>query len=189
MGRLRPFYFGMIILAVVGWLHWVRQPILHAQGERTPIYVLTFEGAVTPVLERYIEDGIQTALAEGAGVLVLQLDTPGGSVNITKSIVQKMLVSPVPIVVYVAPTGAHAGSAGTFITLAGHASSMAPGASIGAASPVGSGGEDVGETMEAKVKNILSADIENLAERRGEERPAGPLPRSKMPKPRPRNRH
>ena len=80
-----------------------------------------------------------------------------------------MLASPVPIIVYVAPAAAQAGSAGTFITLAGHVAAMAPGSSIGAASPVGAAGEDVGETMEAKVKNILSADIENLAARRGDD--------------------
>ncbi|MEZ4708442.1 MAG: nodulation protein NfeD [Caldilineaceae bacterium] len=137
------------------------------------IYVLTFEGAVTPVLEKYIVDSIdaaRAAQAQGATVeaIILQLDTPGGSVDVTKSITQEMLASRTPIVVYVAPTGSHAGSAGTFITLAGHAAAMAPGSSIGAASPVGSSGEDVGATMEAKVKNILSADIENLAARRGD---------------------
>ncbi len=82
---------------------------------------------------------------------------------------QDMLSAPLPIVVYVAPSAAQAGSAGTFITLAGHVAAMAPGSSIGAASPVGAGGEDVGETMQAKVTNILSADIENLAARRGDE--------------------
>ncbi|MCB0088804.1 MAG: nodulation protein NfeD, partial [Caldilineaceae bacterium] len=143
-----------------------------ANNQRT-IYVLTFEGAVTPVLEKYIVDSISAArAAEARGTpveaIILQLDTPGGSVEVTKSIMQEMLASRTPIVVYVAPTGAHAGSAGTFITLAGHVAAMAPGSSIGAASPVGSNGEDVGATMEAKVKNILSADIENLAARRGD---------------------
>ena len=101
--------------------------------------------------------------------MILRLDTPGGSVDVTKQIVQDMLASPVPVVVYVAPSAAQAGSAGTFITLAGHVAAMAPGSSIGAASPVGGQGEDIGDTMEAKVVNILSADIENLASRRGEE--------------------
>lgn len=141
-----------------------------AQAEERVIYRLSFQGAVTPVLEKYIEDSIAAATENPAvEAIILELDTPGGSVDITQSITQDMLASPVPIVVYVAPSGAHAGSAGTFITLAGHAAAMAPGSSIGAASPVGSGGQDVGETMEAKIVNILSADIENLAERRGEE--------------------
>lgn len=141
-----------------------------AQTDASPIaYVLNFRGAVTPVLQEYLSDGIELAQQSDAQVVILQLDTPGGSVEVTKRIVQTMLSSPVPIVVYVAPSAAQAGSAGTFVTLAGHAAAMAPGSSIGAASPVAAGGEDVGETMEAKAKNILSADIENLAARRGEE--------------------
>ena len=143
-------------------------PNAQADGVRT-IYVLQFQGAVTPVLQKYIEDGIDAAFESGAEAVVLQLDTPGGSVDVTNQITQVMLASPVPVVIYVSPAGAHAGSAGTFITLAGHVAAMAPGSSIGAASPVGAGGQDVGETMEDKVENILSADIENLAERRGEE--------------------
>lgn len=149
-----------LILPVVG----------HAQTDgEAHAYVLTFQGAVTPILQDYLHDGLEMAEATGAEVVILQLDTPGGSVDVTKRIVQDMLSAPIPIVVYVAPSAAQAGSAGTFITLAGHVAAMAPGSSIGAASPVGASGEDVGETMEAKAKNILSADIENLAARRGDE--------------------
>jgi len=158
LGLLLPTV-GQVGLAVAGGT---------AQETESLVHVLTFQGAVTPVLGQYIVDGIEAAQASGASAVILQLDTPGGSVEVTKRIVQDMLASPVPIVVYVAPSAAQAGSAGTFITLAGHVAAMAPGSSIGAASPVGSGGEDVGETMEAKVKNILSADIENLAARRGD---------------------
>ena len=131
--------------------------------------MLTFRGAVTPVLRQYLSGAIEEAQVEGAEAVILRLDTPGGSVQVTKQIVQEMLASPVPVVVYVAPSAAQAGSAGTFITLAGHVAAMAPGSSIGAASPVGGQGEDIGETMQSKVVNILSADIENLASRRGEE--------------------
>lgn len=138
-------------------------------GESPIVYVLTFQGAVTPVLHEYLYQGIEAAQTSGASAVILQLDTPGGSVEVTKRIIQTMLASPVPIVVYVAPAGAQAGSAGTFVTLAGHAAAMTPGSSIGAASPVGMGGEDVGEVMQSKVVNILAADIENLAARRGEE--------------------
>ncbi len=139
------------------------------QTDSTLVLVLTFRGAVTPVLRQYLSGAIEDAQLEGAEAVILRLDTPGGSVDVTKQIVQDMLASPVPIVVYVAPSAAQAGSAGTFITLAGHVAAMAPGSSIGAASPVGGQGEDIGDTMEAKVVNILSADIENLASRRGEE--------------------
>ena len=167
---LRIFYLSCLLLGLI--LPTVGQVGLTVAGgpEQETInrvHVLTFQGAVTPVLGQYIADGIEAAQASGASAVILQLDTPGGSVEVTKRIVQEMLASPVPIVVYVAPSAAQAGSAGTFITLAGHVAAMAPGSSIGAASPVGSSGEDVGETMQAKVKNILSADIENLAARRG----------------------
>ena len=127
-----------------------------------------FKGPVTPILQAYIDQAITDAENTGAAALVIELDTPGGSVDITKEITQRMAASRVPVIVYVAPTGAHAGSAGTFITLAGHAAAMAPGSSIGAASPVGSEGADLPETIKKKATNILVADIKNLAARRGE---------------------
>ncbi|MCU0510561.1 MAG: ATP-dependent Clp protease proteolytic subunit [Anaerolineae bacterium] len=132
------------------------------------VKVARFEGPVTPVLASYIERSIEAAEAQGAAALVIELDTPGGSVDITKTITQRMTAARVPVIVYVAPSGAHAGSAGTFITLAGHLAAMAPGSSIGAASPVGSEGQDLDETLKAKATNILVADIKNLAERRGD---------------------
>lgn len=137
------------------------------QSERV-VKVARFEGPVTPVLASYIERSIEAAEAQDAAALVIELDTPGGSVDITKTITQRMTSARVPVIVYVTPSGAHAGSAGTFITLAGHLAAMAPGSSIGAASPVGSEGQDLDETLKAKATNILVADIKNLAERRGE---------------------
>lgn len=161
---------GVLLLPVTVAVHTT--PIAQAQSDGSTdgrtVYLLTFEGAVTPVLDKYIKDSIRAAIENDAEAIILQLDTPGGSVDITKSITQEMLASPVPVIIYVAPSGARAGSAGTFITLAGHVAAMAPGSSIGAASPVDVSGADVGETMEAKIENILSADIENLAARRGE---------------------
>ena len=139
-----------------------------AQDSNT-VYVMTFDGPVNPVLVSYLERGIEQATARNAQAIVLRLDTPGGQVDLTQDIVKMMRAAPVPIIVYVWPTGAMAGSAGTFITLAGHAAAMTPGSSIGAASPVSGGGEDLGETLQQKVTNILAADIENLAARRGEE--------------------
>lgn len=136
--------------------------------EEGSVVVLTFKGVVTPVLQNYLTRGIAHAEAIGAEALVLQLDTPGGSVGTTQEIVQIMASSPVPVIVYVAPQGAHASSAGTLITLAGHLAGMAPGTTIGAASPVGSEGEELPETLRAKVTNTLVKDAQNLARRRGE---------------------
>ncbi len=127
-----------------------------------------FKGPVTPVLAAYIDRAITDAEDSGAAALVIELDTPGGSVDITKQITQRMTTASVPVIVYVAPRGAHAGSAGTFITLAGHLAAMAPGSSIGAASPVGSEGADLPETLKKKATNILVADIKNLAAHRGD---------------------
>ena len=158
-------------------LLWCVQPAslwassrIQSTSEVTTVYLLTFAGPVTPILESYLQRAINEATTAEAGrsLIVLRLDTPGGSVQITQSIIQTMLASPVPLVVYVAPEGARAGSAGTFITLAGHIAAMAPNTSIGAASPVDLGGGEVDPTLASKIMNILSADIENLATRRGE---------------------
>jgi membrane-bound serine protease (ClpP class) len=158
-----------LLLVLAGGLGLFAQPVASQDEAGAPrVYVLTFQGAVTPVLERYLEDGIAAAAQANAGALVLQLDTPGGSTDVTQAINQRILAAPVPVIVYVAPSGARAGSAGTFITLAAHAAGMAPGTSIGAASPIDLGGQDIGETLEEKITNILSADIENLAARRGD---------------------
>lgn len=156
-----------VVMIMVGWTLTGVSPA-QAQSASNTVILIDFNGAVTPVLEDYLRSAIEDATAQDAQAVVLELDTPGGSVDVTKSINQMILASPVPVIVYVAPSGAQAGSAGTFITLAAHVAAMAPGTSIGAASPVGSSGEEIDETLAAKVTNILSADIENLATRRGD---------------------
>ena len=154
--------FGLVFLV----LGLITSP--SAAQDSPAVYVMTFDGPVNPALVSYIERGIEQATARGAEAIVLRLDTPGGQVDLTQDIVKMMRAAPVPIIVYVWPTGAMAGSAGTFVTLAGHAAAMTPGSSIGAASPVTGEGQDLGETLQKKVTNILAADIENLAARRGE---------------------
>jgi membrane-bound serine protease (ClpP class) len=139
-----------------------------AQGARH-VDVLEIEGPVTPIMISYIERGIRTAETDGAEALIIQLNTPGGQVDLMNKIVQALLESDVPVVVYVSPRGAYAASAGTLITLGGHVAAMAPGTTIGAASPVGQQGEDLGETMQQKVKEDLKAQARALAERRGED--------------------
>lgn len=169
MARFASLRLLYVVLLVTGWAQLALGSALAANESNSRVaIILTFRGAVTPVLDRYIEDGINAAVARNAELVVLQLDTPGGSVEVTKAIIQRMLAAPKPIAVYVAPSGAHAGSAGTFVTLAGHVAAMAPGSSIGAASPIASSGEEIDATLQAKIKNILSADIENLAQRRGD---------------------
>ena len=159
--RFNPWLLALLLLTLIAGQVGAQD----AGGVKLAV----FKGPVTPVLASYLDRAIADAEATGASTVILQLDTPGGSVDITKEITQRMQSSTVPVIVYVAPSGAHAGSAGTFITLAGHAAAMAPGSSIGAASPVGSEGADLPDTLKAKATNILVADIKNLAAHRGEQ--------------------
>jgi membrane-bound serine protease (ClpP class) len=143
-------------------------PVL-AQDESPQVILVTANQPVAPAMVEYIERALEIARREGAEAVVIELNTPGGTVDAMNKIIQSIRLSPVPVVVWVAPTGSMAASAGTLITLAGHASAMAPETSIGAASPVGAQGEDLGETIIAKEKNILRATARSLASRRGEE--------------------
>ncbi|MEW5870461.1 MAG: nodulation protein NfeD [Chloroflexota bacterium] len=140
-----------------------------AQSDAPLVMVLTFDGPVSSSMLEYVTRGLRLAEQRGAELVILQLNTPGGEVGLMNSIERTILSSPVPVVVYVAPRGAMAASAGTIITLAGHAAAMAPETIIGAASPVGPQGEDLEETMQAKLKAALQADARSLAQRRGEE--------------------
>ena len=160
-------------VSLICWLIILLLPLSASPGSAqevsSPVLVLTAEGAITPSMLGYLERGISSAEQQNAEALIFMLDTPGGSVDLMNEFVQVIRASSTPVVVYVAPQGAIAGSAGTVITLAGHASAMAPETAIGAASPVGSEGQDLGETIEAKEKNIIKALVRSLAENRGEE--------------------
>ncbi|MCH7697993.1 MAG: nodulation protein NfeD [Chloroflexi bacterium] len=131
------------------------------------VHVLTYEGTVDPVMVRYIDRGIDEAERTDARAVVIQLDTLGGLVTSMEKIVKRINASRVPVIVYVQPAGAQAASAGTFITMAGHIAAMAPGSVIGAASPVGSGGEDIEGTLGEKIKEDLAALIRGIAGERG----------------------
>lgn len=140
-----------------------------AQSAGAQVLVLTADSPVTPAMVEYLKRGIRLAEQGNFELLIFELNTPGGSVDLTQDIVEMLRSSRVPVVVYVAPRGAIAGSAGTLITLAGHIAAMAPETAIGAASPVGPEGQELGETIQAKQKNILKATARSLAERRGAE--------------------
>jgi membrane-bound serine protease (ClpP class) len=162
--KIMPKFFRRI--AVVTWFFLAFLSPARAQADRAGV-VITAEGQVTPVMVSHIQRGIATAEQRGAQALVIRLNTPGGQIELMDRIVTAILESNVPVVVYVSPRGAIAGSAGTVITLAAHANAMAPETSIGAASPVGGQGEDIGETLEAKIKSVLRAQVRNLASERG----------------------
>lgn len=135
----------------------------------TEVLLLETSGPLTPAMVEYLARGIARAEDQELQALVFQIDTPGGSIDLMNRMVQAIRASEVPVIVFVAPRGAIAGSAGTVITLAGHVAAMAPETAIGAASPVGGQGEDLAETIEVKQKEILKATIRGLAERRGDE--------------------
>ena len=119
------------------------------------------------MLAGYLEDGIAQAAADGAAAVVIELNTPGGALDATQRITSTFLDAEVPTIVWVAPSGGRAASAGTFITLAANVAFMAPGTNIGAASPVSSSGEDIPGTLGDKVRNDAIANITAIAEARG----------------------
>jgi membrane-bound serine protease (ClpP class) len=128
---------------------------------------IVIDGTINPAVADFIHESIDHAHAEGAAALVIELDTPGGLLSSTKTIVKDILAAPLPVIVYVAPSGAGAGSAGVFITLAAHVAAMAPGTNIGAAHPVGGGGEDIGGDMREKLENFTASFSEAIAQKRG----------------------
>src|SRR5690349_11630617 len=129
---------------------------------------INVDGPIGPATASYISRSIEEAKAQNVQCLEIQLNTPGGLLDSTQKIVQSFLGSPVPVVVYVAPTGATATSAGCFITLAASIAAMAPATTIGAAHPVSIGGfpgggeEKVDETMKHKLENFSVSYIETI---------------------------
>jgi len=138
----------------------------HAQDSE--VVLLKATGPVTPAMASYLERGIKTAEERKAKAVVITLDTPGGLVDTTQEIVQLFRASPIPIIVYISPRGAQAASAGSIITMAGHASAMAPETVIGAASPVGENGVDLEETLFRKISEDLKATVRNLTAQRSD---------------------
>jgi membrane-bound serine protease (ClpP class) len=131
------------------------------------VVLLPTTGTVDSVMAAYIAEGVASAEREGAAAVVIELNTLGGDLSATQQIVSTLLEAKVPTIVWVAPSGAKAASAGTFITLAGAVALMAPGTNIGAASPVGQGGADITGTEGQKVKNDAIAYITSIANTRG----------------------
>jgi membrane-bound serine protease (ClpP class) len=133
------------------------------------VHLIQINGVIGPATAQYVERAVKIANNENAAALVIQLDTPGGLLDSTKVIVQSILGSLVPVVVYVAPSGANATSAGTFITLAAHVAAMAPGTTIGAAHPVAvgqQGEQKPDDTMKQKLEQFASSYIATIAQKR-----------------------
>jgi membrane-bound serine protease (ClpP class) len=160
-------------------------PVAPASAQGT-VVVTDIQGAIGVAAQRHMSQAIEAARAKKAEALLVRLDTPGGLVSATRSIIQTMIASPVPIIVYVAPSGARAASAGTFIMYAAHIAAMAPGTNMGAATPVEIGGlpglpqpkgeqksdqkgnqQDGTTTMQHKAINDVVALLRSLAQLRG----------------------
>jgi membrane-bound serine protease (ClpP class) len=143
-----------------------------AAGGRPTVARCELDGVVDAGSGGYLADCVARAEAEGHGALLVRLDTPGGSLEATRDIVRAFLAARVPVLVWVGPSGAHAGSAGVFVTLASNLAAMAPGTNIGAAHPVvGIGGQDPeaagGKQLARKVENDAVAFVEGIAQQRG----------------------
>jgi membrane-bound serine protease (ClpP class) len=140
-----------------------------AQSSEPLVLVMTADGAIFPAMQDYIDRGIKVAEQREAELLVIQLNTPGGSIDTMNQIIESIRSSAVPVVVYISPRGAWAASAGALVTLAGHAAVMAPETTIGSASPVDSSGSDLDETMKAKITEAMTAKARALTATRGEQ--------------------
>jgi membrane-bound serine protease (ClpP class) len=132
----------------------------------THIDVIEIDGPINPVVAEYFITSIEVAEQGNAECLVVQMDTPGGLDLSMRSIIKKIFASAVPVVVYVAPSGARAASAGAIITLAAHIAAMAPSTNIGAAHPVSIGAGEMGKDMAEKVVNDAAAYVEGIAVKR-----------------------
>ena len=151
MKRLLPYYFFFLLFP----------GLIHAQK----VISIQIDGTINPASADFIHNAIEKADKENAECLVIHLNTPGGLLTSTRNIVSDLLVSPVPVIVYVSPGGAHAGSAGVFITMAANIAAMAPATNIGAAHPVAmQGGMD--STMNSKATNDAAAFIRSIAGKR-----------------------
>ncbi len=128
---------------------------------------IVVSGPINPAVGDFIRENIELATDEQSLCLIIVMDTPGGLLNTTKSIVKDILGAAIPVIVYVSPGGSSAGSAGVFITMAGHLAVMAPGTTIGAAHPVASGGQNIEGDMRSKMENYAASFIESIAQRRG----------------------
>lgn len=158
----------LILLAVLLLLAVTAVQAQTPAGPR--VHVLTIKGTINPVLVDYVGRGIADAEKDGAQLVVIQMDTPGGLDKAMRDIIQEIVNAKVPVAVYVAPSGARAASAGVYITLSAHVAAMSPNTAIGAATPVQMGAEGAQQTpdeLKRKIINDAAAYIRSLAESHG----------------------
>jgi membrane-bound serine protease (ClpP class) len=172
MNRRRHIRAALIIAAVLGAGAIIAALAAHAragnpQAPQKWVEMITVDGSINPAVASFIDDSIDAAARGGAGALVIELDTPGGLLSSAEQIVKSLLAAPLPVIVYVAPSGAAAASAGTFITEAANIAAMAPGTTIGAAHPVEESGSDIKGVMGEKIENFTATFARTIAQDRG----------------------
>ena len=139
------------------------------ESSTSRVLKVEIRGPIQPSTASYLERVIEKADGTGSSAVLIELDTPGGMLGPTRKIVTTMMASKTPIITHVTPSGARAGSAGTFIVAASHIAAMSPATNIGAATPVGASGEDLGKTMESKASQDAAALLRSIAKERGRE--------------------
>ncbi len=157
---MKTNYFYLVVMLVL----LAGTNIVFAQ--QSEVYIIQVADAISPGTADFIKSGLKTAEENGAACVIIELDTPGGLAESMRLIVQNILASRVPVVVFVYPGGARAASAGVMITMAADVAAMAPGTNIGAAHPVGAGGQEINEAMSEKIINDMVAQAKSVAERR-----------------------
>src|SRR5438132_5723519 len=153
--------FSLVAVALGSAVLWA------SAAEPSVVLVGRIDGAINPITERYVDRVVEEGEQRGVAAVVFTMDTPGGLIDSTYHITARFLTAKVPVVIFVAPAGARAASAGTFITMAGHVAAMAPATNIGAAHPVDSSGGDIQGHLRLKAENDAVAHIVNIAKVRG----------------------
>src|SRR5262245_24110503 len=163
---MRRAWLGILIVVCSATTAAGQAPRPVNQSAPPTILLITVNRIIDHVTQGFIAHAVNQAEQERDALLVIQLDTPGGVYDATRKIVQHLLAADVPVVVYVAPKGARAASAGTFILAAANFAVMAPGTNIGAASPVSVTGKDIGGTLQEKITNDAAALMRSIARER-----------------------
>lgn len=162
--RVSRFFIALISFACFFWPVF---EIADSMPVKNEVIIIELEGPINPGTAMYVKRGLIEAKKREAELAVIRLDTPGGLGSSMRGIVRAILNSPIPVVVYVAPKGAGAASAGVLITVSAHIAAMAPGTNIGAAHPVMSGGKEIGKTMSEKIVNDMASYGRGIAKDKG----------------------
>lgn len=165
---LKRVMFSLIVISlglILSQMGYIQRA--DAQDGQKTVFLLDVDGSVNPALADYLDKGIEKAAEENAGALIIRMDTPGGVLTTTKTIIKKIMNAKLPVVVWVGPSGSSASSAGALITMAADVAAMAPGTNIGAAHPVAGSGQEIGAVMNEKILNDLTAYMRGIVTKKG----------------------